>query len=565
MSKEIRITSPSILLGIALGTSLAAQSPSLLRRLSYPAVLNCGYSAALVGDIDGDGRSEVAIGCYSASDSLPSAGKVQVISGATGSAIWQVTGGTQAGFFGWSVSGAGDVNGDGVPDIVVGAIREGGPVAFSGVAWVFSGNDGTVIWRLAGATGSSFFGTAVDGAGDVDADGYDDVIVGANNDDSATVLDCGSARVYSGRTGQLIHTWFGLSQSSYGASVSAAGDLDGDGYADVVIGAPGDSRGGVRAGYVEARSGRTGQVLHAFVGGGASFSLGGERGVSGAGDVDRDGFDDLVMGASGAPGGGNRRGEVYVRSGRTGALLFRVVGGADLDSCGAAVGGGDDVDADGHADVIVSCYGSDLGGMDAGRVLMISGADGSVLAEVVGTRASKRLGFDVDMGHVLGDGFAQVLLTTGTASDQVDLFGFGYSGTPARATRRGVGCRTSLATLPRALAGAKPYLGRSCELGVLGCPGGAGLVLNLGLAWDIPLDAFGATGCRKLATADGFSVPAAATASGFATSGSFTVPDDPSLLGVSLASQWLVLDAAANVAGVVVSDALDLTFGRVGG
>ncbi len=99
--------------------------------------------------------------------------------------------------FGFAVSGAGDVNADGFPDLIVGARWSDNNGTNSGSAWVFSGVDGSVLYTFDGDSPYDYFGASVSGAGDLNGDGYDDVIVGASGDDN-NGKDSGSARVFSG-------------------------------------------------------------------------------------------------------------------------------------------------------------------------------------------------------------------------------------------------------------------------------------------------------------------------------------------------------------------------------
>ncbi|MHC4078843.1 MAG: VCBS repeat-containing protein, partial [Planctomycetota bacterium] len=128
--------------------------------------------------------------------------------------------------FGRSVSGAGDVNKDGYQDLIVGGWD---------VAQVFSGKDGKILYDL---KGNGAFGRSVSGAGDVNRDGYADVIVGAYAD-SKKAREAGSAWVFSGKDGAVLYTFYGDGTvvGHFGSSVSGAGDVNKDGYPDLIVGA----------------------------------------------------------------------------------------------------------------------------------------------------------------------------------------------------------------------------------------------------------------------------------------------------------------------------------------
>ena len=150
-------------------------------------------------------------------------------------------------WFGETVSGAGDVNGDGFDDVIVGAIFDDNNGERSGSARVFSGVDGAVLYTFDGDSAGDHFGRFVSGAGDVNSDGFDDVIVGAPLDDN-NGGGSGSARVFSGIDGSVLYTFDGdAANDILGVSVSCAGDVNGDGVADSIVGASGG--GGIRGGY----------------------------------------------------------------------------------------------------------------------------------------------------------------------------------------------------------------------------------------------------------------------------------------------------------------------------
>ena len=137
---------------------------------------------------------------------------------------------------GGSVSGAGDVNGDGFDDLIVGARFEGFAFSSNGKARVLSGIDGSILYDFRGDSNSDFLGGSVSGAGDVNGDGFADLIVGAtgvDNNGSAS----GSARIFSGVDGSVLYNFDGdRTRDGFGFSVSGAGDVNGDGIADFIVG-----------------------------------------------------------------------------------------------------------------------------------------------------------------------------------------------------------------------------------------------------------------------------------------------------------------------------------------
>jgi len=255
-----------------------------------------GGPVANVGDVDGDGVPDLIVGALRADpDGLDNAGSVFVFSGATGDPIWRFDGLGAGDMLGGSVAGAGDVDGDGVPDLVVGALQGclNSP-SRAGSAFVFSGATGNQICCFDGQVSEDLLGQSVAGAGDVDLDGRADLIVGAPGVDLNNLFNAGSAIVFSGCTGNPILRFDGQeAKGNLGNSVASAGDVDGDGVPDLIVGAPGENSSS-SAGSAFVFSGATGVRLFRFDGQATHDHLGT---VAGAGDVDGDGRPDLIVGA----------------------------------------------------------------------------------------------------------------------------------------------------------------------------------------------------------------------------------------------------------------------------
>ena len=280
---------------------------------------NAGFGQAVenVGDLNGDGFEELAVGAHLED-------KVYVFSGASGALLWAVQD-LAVGGFGWSLSSAGDVNGDGVPDIVVGSSPNHSP----GGVTALSGDTGVQIFQIAAG------GTDVEGIGDVNGDGFDDVVVGSGYPYSG-----GSARVIGGPSGAVIYQVPYSWMSTFGYAVAGLGDIDDDGVTDFAVGDPNEFYITGGSGTVHAYSGATGSLIW------SSSALGWEFGaaLANAGDVDRDGYDDLIVGDGVAH-------RVYVFSVKRQVELFQQYVDP-INHFGTSVAGGHDIDGDGWLDFI---------------------------------------------------------------------------------------------------------------------------------------------------------------------------------------------------------------------
>jgi hypothetical protein len=385
-----------------------------------------GSSLAFVGDVDGDGLSDLLIGAPTHGGGGAHAGKAYLVLGSTlaasptggidlADADFAFVGGAAGDGAGAAVAGAGDVDGDGLADLIIGAAGHDGGGADAGQACLFFGAS-----LLAGGAGERSLasadlcftgegagheaGISVAGAGDVDGDGLDDLLIGAWGSSragteagvgylvlGASALSAGAAAVDLGEADLAL-----LGEDRFdraGGSVSAAGDVDGDGLGDVLIGAWGQDQGGSAAGMayllLGASLGAAGPgeldlsaADVAFVGEAAGDRAG--DALAAAGDVDGDGLDDLLVGAPFSADGGADAGKAWLVRGATlpavgGGLLdlsaadFAFIGEAAKDSAGSRLCGAGDVDGDGLADLLIGAYRSDRGAAGGGAAYLVFG------------------------------------------------------------------------------------------------------------------------------------------------------------------------------------------------
>lgn len=395
-----------------------------------------GSSVSAAGDFNDDGIDDLLIGAPYVSTAEDFTGAAYVVFGSDqgftspfelstldgGNGI-QINGIAQDDLTGRSVSMAGDINGDTIDDLIIGAFNAN---AGAGASYVVFGSDqgfpnplelsslnGSNGFRIDGVESGDSSGFSVDTAGDINGDTFDDVIVGAPlagpigaNPGIAYVIfgtdqAWASSLSLSALNGSNGFALSGVATGDeLGSAVAAAGDINVDGLGDVVLGAPKADPNGASSGasYVvfgsdQARpasfnlSGLNGSTGFAINGIDAGDEAG--RSVSAAGKVNLDAFDDLIIGAPYADPNGESSGESYVVYGKdeawssllqlstlNGANGFTLNGVAGADESGRSVSTAGDINGDGRSDILIGAP-DDSGGSSTGMGYLIFGETGA--------------------------------------------------------------------------------------------------------------------------------------------------------------------------------------------
>lgn len=375
-----------------------------------------GHSVSGVGDVNNDNYDDFVIGAYGNDDIDNAAGKSYLILGrptsnwakdvSLSNANASFVGEVALDNSGFSVSGAGDVNDDGYDDFLIGAYQSqtqagqtyllmGRPTSWWSTGTSLANANASFIGELSG----DYAGYSVSDAGDVNTDGYDDILIGAYKN-SEGGDDAGQTYLVMGRQSNQWSMDVSLANANAsfvgegayhqsGYSVSGAGDVNNDGYDDIIIGADENDDVGNAAGksYIifGGPSNRWSMDLvlsnanASFVGEAADDYSG--HSVSGTGDFNQDGYDDVLIGAYGNDESYGLAGKTYLILGKpTQQWMLDVsldlanisfLGEALSDQSGVSVSGAGDVNGDGFDDLLFGANGNDDGGLVAGKSYLI--------------------------------------------------------------------------------------------------------------------------------------------------------------------------------------------------
>jgi hypothetical protein len=387
-----------------------------------------GNSVASAGDVNGDGYDDALIGANEASFGETGEGAAFLYlgsaSGLSASPSWDQDCDNAGAQFGHSVASAGDVNGDGYADVIVGARQYASSGRVYGYLGSSTGLATSASWLLDSGQSASLFGGQVSSAGDVNGDGYADVVVGAYSYSDGQSNE-GKAFVYLGSSSGLVTTaaWTGEGDqvdAAYGYSVSRAGDVNGDGYADVVVGAADFSNGQTEEGaafvYLGSATGLDAAPAWTVEGNVTAASYGNR--VAGAGDVNGDGYADVAVGAGKYSAPDLDEGAGFLYLGSATGLATAASWTVQSDQAGARYGGvapAGDVNGDGFGDLVATAWSWDGGEADEGGAFLYYGS-GAGIAEaaswsVESDQAGAGLGNSVAAaGDVNGDGFGDVVI-----------------------------------------------------------------------------------------------------------------------------------------------------------
>ena len=409
---------------------------------SNQASASFGRCVSGAGDVNGDGFSDVIVGAYYYDNGQTNEGAAFVYHGSPAGVILPAADTLESNQaharMGSSASSAGDVNGDGYADVIVGCYGYDNGHSNEGAAFVYHGSASGVSTTIASLLeinqASAFFGGSVSSAGDVNGDGYSDVIVGADRYDNGQT-DEGGAFVFHGSTSGISTTFATQTESdqayaNMGCSASCAGDVNEDGFSDVIVGAYRYDDGEVDEGAAFLFYGSGSGIINTispvtqYESDQANAYFG--RSVKSAGDVNGDGYPDLIMGAYGYDNGQTDEGAAFVYQGFSVEGLYNVFGflryidvRRDSSMVGRNISDAGDINGDGFDDFIFSVYKGDPVSESYSAVIYYGGKVGPFQVDtIIGNSTVLQKILTVGAaGDVNGDGYSDIIMGNDTYSN----------------------------------------------------------------------------------------------------------------------------------------------------
>ena len=422
-----------------------ANASTMLDPLPEPSTTRFGLTIVTMGDLNGDGVPDLAVAAPFQDGDFDSfqegfgnphtVGKIFLIAGANLSMLnelndpefQQVQQLHFGGQLGTSMAAVADLNGDGITDLIAGVPHhlddtdQGEEKINAGEAFVFSGKEGSLLFTLSDPTSEEDgkMGAAVAGLGDVDSDGVPDIAVGVPGKDIGGedgIANVGLVYLLSGQTGALIRTLSHPDQggaeagAAFGSALANAGDVDGDGASDVLIGAPGE-------GHVFVFSGKTGNLLFDIASPATENLHSFGAAVAGGKDFNHDGKPDFVVGS---PNLEALRGAAYIFNGSDGSLQRTLLPETrqPFAKFGSSVCLSDELTGDRRPDVAVGAPGQTVNGLlQAGAITVLDGRRGRVVQTISSASPQTRGLFGTGIAAADFDGNRIETIIAGTPNE----------------------------------------------------------------------------------------------------------------------------------------------------